>query len=165
MSVSRPDDDDTIPLRDYLAVLWRRRTLIAAFTVIITLAGVVFAATQPAVFQSESVIRLRVIEIRGNTPMPFLDAGPMVGALGTPSFIEAAAEAAGIRAPAGTLVRSVHVGTISDARMVWLRVRHTDPALARALNDALVRSFIVKVAAEVGPKREAIAARLREVEA
>lgn len=162
MSTSRPKDD-TIPLRDYLAILWRYRVLVVTVTLAITAVGALITTLLPPFYESESVIRLRSIGI--NATAPVFDASSMVGSITTPFFMEGAAQAAGITGSTRSLARGVHVGTMSDARMVWLRVRHTDPAVARALNAALVQAFIAQVASAVQPTRDEITARLREAEA
>lgn len=164
MMVPGESADDAIALREYLAVLWRRRVVAVALTAAVTLFGAALSFVSPRVFESEAIIHLGAIQVRKDGPIVYVDSASIVAALTSPAFIEAVARDAGVRVRVGALTRMVRVGTAGDGRLVRLRVQHTDGALAQRLNAALIRAVLTQVASQVQQTREAVEGRLREVD-
>ncbi len=157
---ARPYVDDEIDLREIALVLWRGRWMILGFTIAaVVLAAGVSLYLLPPTYESRTYIQLSA-----HSAESYSTPAAASRTLTSISFLRPIASRHGI-SDGRRLERMVRAEPVRDTRIVYLRVRDTDPSRLRAFTQDLLRQFLQLASERVRERREAVRRRLAAVQA
>lgn len=152
--------DDEVDLRQYLAILWRRRRVVFGVTAAAVVAAALLSVLSPAIYESEVIIQLSQ-----HSAPAFASPPSAIQVLTSRGFLSKIAKMAALPETAEELRDLLKVETIRETQMVRLKVRYHDPQEARALAQAIADRFIAQAAEHVNERRTIVAERLAQVQA
>lgn len=161
--------DDALTLRDYLAVLSRRRWIVVATVVVVTAVAVGLSLLQDPLYeatadvtvepfrQSEDMTLQDVIlgDVTVNTEQQVLTSRAVTQRVIDDLDLDLAPE---------ELLENVRVDVVRDTRVLRVVVRDQDPELAAEVADGYAQSYLEERRDAAGASLEAASAALRERE-
>jgi capsular polysaccharide biosynthesis protein len=151
--------EDEIDLREYFAVLSRRRwTVIAVTVVAVLIAGVLSFVVLPPVYEASLLL-----QPARNSGDAYSDPNSLVEILQSEGFIVRAVRGLGLRLEAASLQRMVKASVVRNTQLVGLSVRAGDLEQARRIADALANLAVEEGRPVVEAKRQALQRQLSEI--
>ncbi len=162
---------ETVGLRQYLEVLWRRKWIVLLFVVVVPAGVVAFSLSQP----TEYAATARIIAVSQSATLSVATGADvnvqapderglqtLASFVATPTVAERAAEALGDGTTPGELRAAVEAEVEPEANVITVTARGPTPAVAKDRADAVATTF---VAWRQETQRAALEEALRLVEA
>lgn len=175
---------DEIDLREYVAVLWRRRWLILAVVVAALAAAAAASFAMPRVYKVETVLALAQVQggFYGNQQVGTGEAGKQPAGLQAGSygnqavakevllsedFLRQAAGRAGLpqdRAYLDLLARALKVDPVQGSNLIRIALETSDPGAAKALLESMAALYAQKSEEELAAQKNLLRRQLAAVE-